>query len=133
MAETLKGGIWYPAEIESDLVLQGGLDLRDLERRGGEFMYKGAPVMVSHSANEAMIVTRQGEEDDDLTRLIDAFSRIVEYKPFCKYTIHPNVEGLFIPVLSTHHWGKKNHEQTLMELRATPEIKEIVRLEVEKK
>ncbi len=126
MSETLQNnGLWHLLLVERDLVSQGGLNERDFEQDFGFFKYNGKPVFVSHVADKELVVSREGSLDSDFERLVNAFSKVVGYKPFCKYDLSVG-EGDFY--LSTYEWDKVNPEAKLEELRRRKDVSLLERL-----
>jgi hypothetical protein len=125
MAETLqeKTGLWHVILIEKDLVDQAGLREEDFEQNLGFFKYRGLAVVVSHEYNNHLVVSRYGQYCEDLTRLVEGFSNVIGYKPFCAYIL--KVAHSSLP---TYEWDKVNPEQRYEELSHIPNICDLVRL-----
>lgn len=116
MVETIqRNGLWHVALVERDLVEQAGLNSKDFEQDFGFFRYKGRPVIISHIFNEHLVVSMEGEEDEDMKTLIGGFSKVVGYQPFCKYTLMFKDESK-VPQLLTHEWDRTNPDSRYREL-----------------
>ena len=113
--------------VEKDLVEQAGLDSEDFEQDFGFFRYKGRIVVVSHMYDEHLVVSIKGKEDDCLKNLMDAFSKVVGYQPFCKYVILPE-EGSDNPLLPTYEWDKVDSESRYKELQEKSTIENLIKL-----
>ncbi len=128
MAETIqRNGLWHVTLVEKDLVEQAGLNRDDFKQDLGFFKYKGRAVIVSHAYNEHLVVSMEGQEDGDLKQLIDAFSAVVEYKPFCKYNILPS-EGSKAPILPTYEWDKVDSNGRYEELSKKTNLADLLRI-----
>ena len=128
MAETLqKNGLWHILLVENDLVNQAGLDQNDFEQDFGFFKYKGRAVIISHTYREHLVVSIEGKEDEDLKKLMDSFSKVVEYKPFCKYNLHSQARSK-AQILPTYEWDKVNPKGRLDELSKKEDISDLVSL-----
>jgi len=129
MAETIqeRNGLWHVMLAEKDLVNQAGLNPDDFERDFGFFKYKGRPVIMSHTYGQHLVVSMQGKEDVDLNTLMESFSKVVEYKPFCKYNLLPQ-EGSKAPTLPTYEWDKVDPNGRFDELSHKPNIADLVRI-----
>lgn len=133
MTETLQSnGQWHYSLVISDLASQGGIKRTDLEFDIGHIKYKGRRVFVSHIAGDHLVVSLEGKDNKAQAKLISAFSKIVEYQPFCRYTLHikdnPNV-----PPLPTFEWDKINPKKRLASLKLKNNITELVRINNRKK
>ena len=127
MVETIQGnGLWHVTLVQKDLVEQAGLNEKDFEYEFTHFKYKGRPVIISHTHNQHLVVSMEGQEDADLKRVIDAFSTVVEYKPFCKYNLLPE-KGSKAPILPTYEWDKIDPEGRQKELTQNNNIADLVR------
>jgi len=116
MAETLqRQGLWHVLLVEEDLVKQAGLNPKDFEQDFGFFKYKNRIVVISHIFNEHLVVSMEGKEDESMKTLMDGFSRVVEYKPFCKYLLMPQ-NGNKAPPLPTYEWDKLDPNSRYKEL-----------------
>ena len=116
MTETIqRNGLWHITLAERDLVEQAGLKQEDFEQDFGFFRYKGRIVIISHSFNQHLVVSMEGEEDRDTEILIDSFSKVVGYQPFCKYVLIPK-DGSKAPSIPTYEWDKVNSTSRYVEL-----------------
>lgn len=107
MAETIRVGCcgqrgWNWADIMQDLERQGGLPgvvINPLSVKpsscGGETA-AGTKFYITWECDAYLLVTMSAEEP----ALIEAFAKVVEYRPFCKYS-----EG---HGLITFEWDKKD-------------------------
>ena len=71
----------------NELVKKGGLNEGDLELSStdkGLFLYKGKRFF-KYGIKNSFIVTTEND-DEDFKKVLDAFSNVVNYKPFCKHT-----------------------------------------------
>jgi hypothetical protein len=113
MVETLlRNGRWHVSLAQSDLIEQAGLDEKDFDYLFTHFEYKNKQVIVSHIFNEHLVVSMAGKEDIDFKTLIDAFSTVVEYKPFCKYKFKADNK-----IFPTYEWDKINPKGRYEELQ----------------
>ncbi|MBR9691328.1 hypothetical protein GOV06_00935 [Candidatus Woesearchaeota archaeon] len=125
MAETLQSsGLWHVVSASNDLIEQAGLDADDIEPDLGFFRYKKREVIISHIYDQHLVVSIQGKEDNDARTLMDAFSAIVEYKPFCKYTL--KLEDA--PPLLTYEWDKQSPDERYKELTEKDNIENLVKI-----
>jgi len=116
MVETIQGnGLWHVRLAEKDLVEQAGLNKEDFEQDLGFFRYKKRPIIISHIFNKHLVVSMEGEEDEDMKTLMDGFSKIVGYTPFCKYVLIPSDRSK-APPLPTYEWDKVNPNSRYHEL-----------------
>ena len=112
MAETLeRQGLWHVTLAEEDLVKQAGLDKGDFEQDFGFFKYRGRRVVISHIFNEHLVVSMEGKEDEGMNILMDGFSKVVGYKPFCKYVL--KLEKT--PPMPTYEWDKLDEFKIMLE------------------
>ncbi len=129
MAETLQSrGLWHVTLIERDLIEQAGLNPADFRQEFGCFRYRDKPVIVSHIVGRELVVSREGWDDNDLAQLVNGFSKVVEYNPFCKYLLKLELPGKNIPGLTTYEWDKINPEARFKELSETPSVTNLVRI-----
>ena len=88
MPETIQdSGLWHVTLAEEDLIRQAGLKKEDFKQDFGFFRYKGRPVVISHTYGEHLVVSMEGNEDEDFKALMAGFSKVIGYKPFCKYAL----------------------------------------------
>ena len=129
MVETIQksNGLWHILLAEKDLIEQAGLNPDDIKPDFGFLRYKERAVIMSHTYNKHIVVSMEGEDDADLRELIDAFSKVVEYEPFCKYTLisRRGTETLLFP---TYEWDKENPEERYEELSKMPTVEDLVRI-----
>jgi hypothetical protein len=129
--ETLQSnGLWHVTLVEDDLVEQAGLNREDFEQDWGHFNYKDRPVLVSHEFNNHLVVSMVGQEDNDLISLINAFSIVVGYRPFCKYNTIQNTKDGKV-VLPTYEWDKIDPIGRFNELKRKRK-KDLVTLKMDK-
>jgi hypothetical protein len=127
MVETIQpSGLWHVSLAQKDLIEQAGLKEEDFEHMFTHFLYKDRKVIISHIYNQHLVVSMEGKEDDDLKRLMDAFSTVVAYKPFCKYNILPE-KGSKAPILPTYEWDKVDSNGRFKELSQKKNISDLVR------
>lgn len=95
MAETLEdacdpigGKKWNWYNVQKDLIEQGGLEDKELtidplsvNAHGCGGTYKGNPFYITWVPDTFLLVTAKEYSQ----KLIDAFSKVVEYEPFVKY------------------------------------------------
>lgn len=116
MVETIqKNGLWHVTLVERDLVEQAGLNQDDFEQDFGFFRYKDRPVVISHIFDQHLVVSVEGEEDDDMKVLMDGFSKVVGYRPFCKYIFSSSNNGKLLSLL-TYEWDKADPDSRYQEL-----------------
>ena len=128
MVETIqRNGLWHVTLAEKDLIEQAGLNQDNFEQDFGFFKYKERPVIISHTFNEHLVVSMEGEEDEDMKTLMDGFSKVVGYKPFCKYVLMPS-DGSRAPSLPTYEWAKVNPNSRYDELSSKKTTSNLVRL-----
>lgn len=128
MAETIQSnGLYHVTLAEKDLVEQAGLNPDDFEQDFGFFRYKDRRVIISHTYGQHLVVSMEGQEDADLNQLMESFSKVVEYKPFCKYNILPE-EGSKVPILPTYEWDKVDPDGRYDELSKKPNLADLVRI-----
>ncbi len=127
MAETIqRNGMWHMMLAEKDLVEQAGLNKADFEQDFGHFKYKKGRVVLSHIYDQHLVVSMEGGEDDALKQLIDGFSTVVGYKPFCKYLLQSSRDKSLI--LPTYEWDKVNPSERFEELSKKSNISDLVRV-----
>jgi len=128
MAETIQGnGLWHVTLAAKDLAEQASLNPKDFEQDFGFFRYKNRPVIISHIYGDHLVVSMEGKEDEDLNKLMGSFSKVVEYKPFCKYNLLPD-KGSKAPALMTYEWDKLNPNKRFKELQKKSNIADLVRI-----
>jgi len=104
LEESANGKEWHWQNVQKDLVIQGGLGEKELKidslvrKHGCSGEYNGNQFHITWLPDVLLLVTCK-EYDE---KLIDAFSKVVEYKPFVRYQepdgritvewdrIHPN-------------------------------------------
>jgi hypothetical protein len=127
--ETLnKYGIWTWAAIMMDLKEQGGLeevyvDPFSVQPHFCAGEYNRKVFTVSWSFKRLLMVSMKVEEY--APELIEAFSKVVEYRPFCKYL---EKAGGKIPMV-TVEWAKNDAEARFAELQEKEARGEIEKLE----
>jgi hypothetical protein len=111
MAETINDGKWHWYSVMNDLSTQGGLDgviidpLSVNNHGCSGKTKKGTIFNITWLKNQFLLVTVLGEE----LELIEAFAKVVEYRPFCRYAD----ENGFI----TFEWDKNDPNDRLVELQ----------------
>jgi|GEM_PF-1895549 len=122
-----QGWPWY--QVMNDLKTKGGLDdviidpLSVKKSSCGGSTKKGTHFYITWAHNMFLLVTMSQNE----TELIDAFSKIVEYKPFCQY--EEDTEKKEAPILFTFEWDKVDPEGRFGELQKNKQMKNLKRLE----
>jgi hypothetical protein len=119
MSETMDGGsTWHILNAISDLVNQANLNEKHIESEfGPAFRYKGMIViLISHKYQEHLVVGMEGKEDSGLKAVMDGFSKVVDYKPFCKYTLPLNETPDKISSLVIYEWDRINPSRRYAEL-----------------
>jgi len=120
MAETIKNGCdgqakWHWYNVMEDLNTQGGLDevvidpLTVNAHGCGGKTKKGTKFYITWVPDMFLLVSMSHEEQ----KLVDAFAKVVEYRPFCRYV---NEYGLL-----TFEWDKKDPSGRFAELQAAGE------------
>ncbi|MBU1136354.1 MAG: hypothetical protein ABIG37_01245 [Nanoarchaeota archaeon] len=128
MTETIQSsGLWHVTLVERDLVKQAGLNQDDFEQDFGFFKYRGRAVIISHRFNDHLVVSMEAKEDRDMKTLIDGFSKVVNYQPFCKYSLMPKKENNH-PPLPTYEWDKINPDERYKELTSKKTVSSLIRL-----
>lgn len=111
MAETLRTSLgWNWADIMHDLKSQGGLDIviDPLTVKPGQCggKHKNNPFFITWCKDQYLLVTSYKYDQ----ALVNAFSKVVEYKPFVQYK---EPETGFI----TNEWDKANPQERYQELQ----------------
>jgi len=128
MVETIqRNGLWHVTLVERDLVEQAGFNQDDFEQDLGFFRYKERSVIISHVFNEHLIVSMDGEEDEDMKSLMAGFSKVVGYQSFCKYILMPSDGSRALP-LPTYEWDKVDPNLRYDELSSKKTTSNLVRL-----
>jgi len=128
MVETIqRNGLWHITLAEKDLVEQAGLNQEDFEQDFGFFRYKGRAVVISHTFDEHLVVSMEGEDNGDMKSLMNGFSTVIGYQPFCKYIFTRIVEGGTSSML-TYEWDKVSPDGRYDELSSKQNISGLVRL-----
>lgn len=111
---------WPLMDIVNDLVEQGGIRDEDLEvTREMNLRYREHPIIFTHDYKQGLILSSNA----DLGDLVEAFSRILELKPFCKYTLATkNAE------LVTYEWNKVNSMMRYFDLKEDYSVKSLKRV-----
>ncbi len=128
MVETIQeNGLWHVTLAETDLVKQADLNPDDFKQDFSFFKYKTRPVIISHTYGQHLVVSMDGREDADLIQLMNSFSKVVEYNPFCKYNLRIP-KGEKSQILLTYEWDKINPNKRFYELGDKPNISDLVRI-----
>ena len=128
MPETLEDGCtpigtkkWHWYNVEKDLIEQGGLRKEDLlidpfsmTSHGGGGIYKDNSFYFTWVKDHFLIVSAE-EDNGAYKELIEAFAKVVGYKPFAKYIESSN--GLV-----TTEWDKDNPKGRYKELQEEGKI-----------
>jgi len=110
VAETIKDGKWHWYSVMHDLAEQGGLvgvvvDPLTVSPYGCSGVTKaGTKFYITWITNTFLLISLSQEEP----ALIEAFARVVEYRPFCRYVSENN--------LITFEWDKEDPEGRFMQL-----------------
>lgn len=134
MVETLqhRNGLWHIVLARDDLIKQAGLNEKDLETDLMCLRYKGRTVIISHEYRKELVVSMEGKEDEDLRTLIGGFSKVVGYKPSCKYNLRTQLSGKnpgSLPFyLPTYEWDKVDPKKRFNELKQKKSISDLVRI-----
>ena len=118
MAETIRNGKWLWYDVMNDLEKQGGLTGVVIEPTSvgpygcGGNTKKGTGFYITWIADTFLLVSMSQEEQE----LIDAFAKIVEYAPFCRYS----KDGML-----TFEWDKQDPEGRFKDLAEEAELKRI--------
>ncbi|MBU2612759.1 MAG: hypothetical protein KKB62_03500 [Nanoarchaeota archaeon] len=125
MAETIqRNGLWHLTLAYHDLIDQGGIPEEDLEYGLTNLTYKKRKVVISNIYNEHLVVSLEGEDDEGTKNLMNAFSKVVEYQPFCKYNLKLKRKNISLP---TYEWDKIDSEGRFRELKEKKNIEGLVR------
>ena len=109
--------IWAWYNVLEDLVSQGGLERDKVEwsfRDPSLFLYKGKPFCMTWVKDRYLLVSMKND-DEDLETVVDALSKVVEYRPFCKYK---EPESL----LTTYEWDKLDPGNRYEEIKTEGKI-----------
>lgn len=110
--------VWYRPDIKNDLVEQGKLEAKEItidphsvedHRYSGS--YKGNVFHVNWEKDVLLIISMEKFNQ----ALINAFTKVVEYKPFCRYISKKS--GLI-----TFEWNKKVSKQRFAILQEAGEL-----------
>ncbi len=128
MVETIQGnGLWHVTLAGRDLIEQAGLNQEDFEQDFGFFKYKGRPVIISHIFNQHLVVSIEGKEDENMRTLMEGFSKVIGYQPFCKYTLMLSNRSK-APPLPTYEWDKVDPNSRYEELSKKETTSDLTRL-----
>jgi hypothetical protein len=108
--------IWPWYNVTSDLTNQGGLEHVVWSGKAPSvppwlFYYQEKPFTVTWSKDRFLLVSME-KDDNDLRRLVRAFSIVVGYEPFCTYK-----EPYENPPLWTYEWDKVEPEKRFEEIK----------------
>jgi hypothetical protein len=130
MAESIRGnGIWSLQAAQKDLVVQAGFNPNDFEIKNGFLMYKKREIDLSHCFDQHLIVGMEGVEQKeiDLINLVDAFSTVVGYKPFCTYSLEiPTTTNS--RTFQKYEWAKNDIDKRIEELKIMSDVTGLLRL-----
>ena len=128
MVETLqRSGLWHVSLAQRDLIGQAGLHEDDFDYFFTHFTYKDRKVIISHTYDQHLVVSMAGQDDEDMKQLMEGFSKVLEYEPFCKYILNPENEGEH-PPLPTYEWDKIDPDARYNELENKSTVSDLVRL-----
>ena len=120
MIETIQqNGLWHLTLAYHNLIDQGGISEEDLGYELINLTYKKRKVVISHIYNEHLVVSLEGEDNEDTKNLMNAFSKVVEYQPFCKYNLKLGIKNISLP---TYEWDKIDSEGRFRELKEKKNI-----------
>ena len=121
MIETIQqNGLWHLTLAYHNLIDQGGISEEDLGYELINLTYKKRKVVISHIYNEHLVVSLEGEDNEDTKNLMNAFSKVVEYQPFCKYNLKLGIKNISLP---TYEWDKIDSEGRFRELKEKKKLK----------
>ena len=115
--------IWHWPDIKNDLVKQGGLEAKEItidSHSVEDHRYSGSyksNVFHVNWAKDVLLIIAMEKFDQ---ALINAFTKVVEYKPFCRYTSKES--GLI-----TFEWNKKVSKQrfAILQEAGEPDLQKI--------
>ena len=123
MAETIKEGKWHWFNVMKDLDQLGGLagvvvdPLTMTDHGCGGQTKEGTKFYITWIPETFLLLSMTKDEQ----ALIDAFAKVVEYRPFCRYVEKDN--GLL-----TVEWDKKDPDGRFVDLQSKDK-KDIKRIE----
>ena len=124
MAETIRNGKWLWYDMRADLERAGAesvtVDPLSVEPNFSAGSYKGNPWTLSW-LKDALSMLSFPEYDEDGRRLTDAFAKVFESQPFCRYRSLQSG-------LATVEWDKYNPEGRYTALEKDSTVKELVGL-----
>lgn len=127
MVETLSsGGRWNVALARTDLIEKAGLNENDLTWEVTHLKYKGRRMRISHIYGQHLVISMEGKEDDDFKKIIDSFTKVVEYFPFCRYDLDFGAE--VIPAFPTYEWDRVNSNSRFSELEVKANVSSLRRV-----
>lgn len=120
MAETIVNGKWHWYQLPEDLKQQAGyediyiepLSVRPASCVGGTA--KGNKFTITWRHEHLMMISLLEDEP----ALIEAFAKVVEYKPFCKYRYRSNG-------LATYEWAKNDPEDRFEALQKDDDVDDL--------
>lgn len=121
MPETIVNGKWTWHQLPEDLKQQAGyegvsIDPLTVRPSGsGGTTAGGNRFMLTWVPDHLMMISLLRDEPE----LIEAFSTVVEYRPFCKYR-HKTTEQL-----TTYEWDKEDPEGRFEKLQQDPDIMDL--------
>jgi hypothetical protein len=128
MTETIQNnGLWHITLVEDDLVNQAKLKREDFEQDFGFFRYKKRAVVISHCFGEHLVASMEGKDDEVLKEFVDGLTKVVGYKPFCKYNLSTEVSS-GTKILPTYEWDKINPKARYKELSNQASISGLAKL-----
>lgn len=123
MAETTKDilgrKVWVPEDMEKDLRATGLLEdffflihtnMAGWSRCTG-LCGAGNPMWINWVADKHLIVCMKTYHQ----RMIDAFSAVVGYKPFCKYRYQGDEGSLWVT-----EWSKEEYSERIQQIKSDP-------------
>jgi len=129
MVETIqeRNGLWHVTLVEEDLVNQAGLKREDFVQDLGFFKYRCRAVIISHCYGEHLVASMEGKDDEALKEFMGGLSKVVGYKPFCKYNLSTK-QGIATILLPTYEWDKVNPKARYEELKAMKNVSDLINI-----
>jgi hypothetical protein len=90
------------------------------------FRYRGRKVTPT-PISDFLIVSIEGQDDEQAEKLINKFSEFIGYSPFCKYTL--TLSGTpKLPPLTTYEWDKINPDSRFQNLCKRKSVSNLTKL-----
>ena len=127
MAETThSNGKWNIALARTDLIEKAGLNEEDITLETAHLKYKGRRMRLSHDYGKYLVVSLEGKDDEDFRRVVDSFTKVMEYFPFCRYDLNLGGEGT--SNFPTYEWDRINPNARFSELEAKTNVSNLRRV-----